>query len=68
MTIMERVRLDFGYDPEILEDVGVDPRTSEGKRKIRDLLVAALAYYADAGEGQLDDEDLAIAEALTVEL
>jgi hypothetical protein len=64
---VKTVKLSFNYDPETLDDIGLDPRTSEGKESIKQVIIAALDFYLESGEDQIDEEDAAVIEALLAE-
>lgn len=67
-TQLKTMSLSLNYDPEILKELEIDPRTSEGKAKIKELILAALDFYRESIEHEPhpeSPEDLALIEALT---
>lgn len=65
---LETVSLKFNYEPGVLRRAGFDVETSEGRSKVKDLLLAALEYYAECSDdANMPAEDRAIIEALLSE-
>jgi hypothetical protein len=61
--MMEGVEISFNVDVEMCREVGVDPTTSEGKARIRRLVLEALERHGEQREEKLDDVDAALVEA-----
>jgi hypothetical protein len=72
---LETVTLFFNYEPGALRRAGIDVATSEGKAKIKALLLSALSdvqmkigwHVDDDDFDQGDAESLAIADSLLAE-
>jgi len=63
--MLETVLLNFNFEPSLLEFVGLDPRTSEGKAKIVEVILSALEHRQR--ERELPAEEAAVCQALLFE-
>ena len=61
---MESVTLRFNYDPKLLKEAGIDPTTSEGKARLRELFIDAMHF---ACEDPWREKDLKAREAFLQE-
>ena len=57
---MESVMITFNYDPKLLKEAGIDPSTSEGKARLRELFLDAMGF---ACEDPWREKDLKAREA-----
>lgn len=65
---LESIGLKFNYEPGVLRSAGFDIETSEGRAKVRDLLLAALEYYAECSDdANMPETDRAIVKSLLAE-